>query len=138
MFYIIEKQEQLNQLPNLGDCFIHFIGNNDNFHPKLQELSLIYIRPLLDHKGYILCINHTESFSLNIENIYSFLHNNTNNLFVLNKKETMYFCDLKDKFKDINFISNIELNINNTCYNYFYNKFHNNPVLNNLIPISKH
>lgn len=137
MFYIIEKQEQLNQLPNLGDCFIHFIGNNDNFHPKLQDISLIYLKPL-NNKGYILCINHTESFSLNLENINSFLYNNTNNLFTLNKKYTLYFCDLKDKLKDIYFIKDYNINISNICYDYFYNKFPNNPVLNNLIPISKH
>ena len=138
MFYIIEKQNQLNQLPILGDCFIHFIGNNDNYHPKLQKLSLIYLRPLNDHKGYILCIDHTESFSLDLESVNSFLYNNTSNLFVLNKKNTMYFCELKDRLKDINLIQHIKLEQNNICYDYFYTKFYNVNNINTLIPISKH
>jgi hypothetical protein len=63
-FYIIEKSSQLPQLNSFGDCFIDFIPCNNNFHPILNPLSLIYIRSLKDHKGYIFCLNHNESLSL--------------------------------------------------------------------------
>ena len=41
MFYIIEKQDQLNKLELFGDCFISFIRESDNFHPKLSSLSFL-------------------------------------------------------------------------------------------------
>jgi len=138
-FYIIEKQDQLNNIPHLGDCFIHFITGNDNFHPKLTNVHLIYIRSINEHKGYMLCIDHTEVFSLELNNIYSFLWNNTNKLFVLDKKESMYFYDIWDKLHDINFISKIEnLPNSDACYNYFYYNFPNMSNVNRLLPISKH
>lgn len=138
-FYIIEKQEQLNNLSNLGDCFIHFIGGNDNYHPKLTNLSLIYLHSLNNDKGYILSINHTESFSLNIDSINSFLHNETNKLFCINKKDTMYFYNNFNKLFDINFIQNIkDITYTESCYNYYYNNYFNIYNVNNLIPISKH
>ena len=43
MFYIIEKQEQLTRLGPFKDCFVNFIPKNNNFHPALTDLSLIYI-----------------------------------------------------------------------------------------------
>lgn len=137
MFYIIETQEQLNNLNNLEDCFIHFIGNNDNFHPKLQELSLIYLRPLNNHKGYILSIKHNEAFSLDINSINSFLSNCTNKLYTLNKKYSMYFYDNFKKLYDIQFIKHYNIINEEVCYNYFYNKYPNVNNVNNIIPISK-
>jgi hypothetical protein len=44
MFYIIERQEQLDKLGPFNDCFVQFIQQNDNYHPKLNPLSLIYVR----------------------------------------------------------------------------------------------
>jgi len=41
MFYIIERQDQLQQLGPFNDCFVRFIQQNDNYHPKLSSLSLI-------------------------------------------------------------------------------------------------
>lgn len=138
-FYIIEKQEQLNQIPHLGDCFVHFITGNDNFHPKLTSIHLVYIRSINEHKGYMLCVDHTEAFSLELDSIYSFLWNNTNKLFVLDKKDSMYFYDIWDKLYDINFISKLDnISIENTCYNYFYTNYPNVYNVNRLLPISKH
>lgn len=138
-FYIIEKQEQLNQINHLGDCFIHFITGNDNFHPKLTNIHLVYIRSINEHKGYMLCLDHTEAFSLELDNVYSFLWNNTNKLFVLDKKESMYFYDIWDKLYDINFISKLDdISTENMCYNYFYYNYPNVYNVNKLLPISKH
>jgi len=53
-FYVIERKEQLSVLGKLGNCFVDFIQQNDNFHPKLNSLSLIYIRDINSHKGYSL------------------------------------------------------------------------------------
>jgi hypothetical protein len=140
MFYIIEKKEQLDQLSDFGDCFIEFIQYNDNFHPTLNPTSLIYIRQLTDKKGYILCIEHNESFSLNRKDVAQWLLNNTKNLFVLNKKTSLYHFPHEQKLFDINFIEQPDLSeaTNIPAITYFYKRFVDNPVTNQMIPISKH
>ena len=141
MFYIIEREDQLAQLSDLGDCFVRFIQHNDNFHPKLSPLSLIYVRSIAQHKGYILCLDHNESFSLPYEKTLDWLHINTNRVFVLNKKEAMYHFNLSlFKLWDINFIEQPDLTeaLNIPAISFYYKQHPNNPIVNKLIPISKH
>jgi hypothetical protein len=140
MFYIIEKQEQLDQLGPFNDCFVKFISLNDNFHPKLSPLSLIYVRDLAAHKGYMLCLEHSESFALDKQTALNWLLGNTDRLFVLDKKEALYHFPYHDKLYDINFIELVDLTavLDNKCISFFYNKHTNVPNVNALIPISKH
>ena len=141
MFYIIERQDQLSQLGPFNDCFIRFISKNDNFHPALTSLSLIYIRSLDGKKGYILCLDHNESFSLDQTEVIDWLINNTNKLYVLDKKESMHWVyPLTYKLFDINFIEFPDLTeaLNNSCNTYYYSKHTNLPNVNCLIPIRKH
>ena len=140
MFYIIERQEQLDQLGPFNDCFVKFIQLNDNFHPKLSPLSLIYVRDLANHKGYMLCLEHSESFALDKQTALNWLLGNTDRLFTLNKKEALYHFAYPDKLYDINFIELVDLTaaLDNKCISFFYNKHTNVPNVNALIPISKH
>jgi hypothetical protein len=139
-FYIIEKLDQLNRLGSFGDCFVDFIPNNNNYHPKLSSLSLIYIKPLNDKKGYILCLNHSESLSLDYTTIIEWVKNNTSKLFIINKKQAMYYFPFSSKLYDINFIENIPLDKQPTisCIEWYNRKYINSPILNQLIPLSKH
>jgi hypothetical protein len=142
MFYIVEKKDQLIHLPKLEDCFVIFIPYNDNFHPYLQKekISLVYVRDIDDHKGYILCLNHNESFSLDKQDVEEWLLNHTDNIFVLNKKEALYYFPHPEKLFDINFIEKPDLNsiLGTNCHTYYYNKYFNLPNINCIIPISKH
>ena len=72
MFYIIEKEEQLQHIPPFDKCFVHVITNNNNYHPAIAEVSLIYVKPF-EGKGYIFCIKHTESLSLKWQTIKKYL-----------------------------------------------------------------
>lgn len=138
-FYIIEKQIQLERLKPFKDCFVQFIQSNDNFHPSISPLSLVYIRDLDKHKGFIFCINHNESFSLTQQDVEWWLLNNTKRLFVMNKKSSLYHFGHPQKLFDINFIENFNTNnVNIPAINYYYNKYPDNPIINQLIPISKH
>lgn len=136
-FYIIERHDQLEQLGPFKDCFVEFIQYNDNYHPKLNQLSLIYVRELSAHKGYILCLNHNESFSLDTQTTFNWLMTNTERLFVLNKKQSLFYYNHPEKLFDINFIKHVELSTN-TCISYYYKKHNNLSNVNCLIPISKH
>jgi len=72
MFYIIEKESQLQHIPPFDKCFVHVITNNNNYHPAIAEVSLVYVKPF-DSKGYIFCIKHTESLSLKWQSIKKYL-----------------------------------------------------------------
>jgi hypothetical protein len=138
MFYIIERSSQLPH--SFEDCFVRFIPFNDNIHPALTDLSLVYIRPLNDKKGYILCINHNESFGIDKIELLDWLLNHTGNLWTLDKKKAMHWVyPLADKLHDANFLQHVDIkSLNNTCINYYYSKHSTLPNVNCLIPISKH
>ena len=137
MFYVIEKSSQLPA--KFGDCFIRFIPKNNNFHPALTDLSLIYIRPLDDKKGYVICLNHTESFGIDKVEVLDWLLEHTGNLWVLNKKKALHWMyPLADKLFDVNFISFVDTGTGTRCTDYYYNKYPSLPNTNCLIPISKH
>jgi hypothetical protein len=138
MFYIIERSSQLPT--NFEDCFVRFIPKSSNFHPALTELSLVYVRPLNHRKGYIICLDHNESFGIDKAEVINWLSNNTNRLWVLDKKEAMHWVyPLKYKLFDVNFIEYVDTsNIGTKCVDFYYSKYVNLANINCLIPISKH
>jgi hypothetical protein len=139
-FYIIEKEDQLPNLPYFDKCFVHIITNNTNYHPAISDVSLIYVKPFND-KGYIFCIDHNESLNLKWQSLKKLL--SEKELYALDAKYTKYF--LNGVINDVTFnyierhgvkpdLSDCYPNIYSDCYH----KFHNLKVLNHLIPISKH
>jgi hypothetical protein len=144
MFYIIEKQDQLDQLHIGEDTFIHIIPTNENYHPALQDISLIYVRWIKGHKGYILCINHSESLSLSITDILAKL-SKVNNLYTLDKKAVLHhFPTLSPQLIDIQLINSYqhfqEINIEqyeSKVETDFKRKYYTEAP-STLIPIAKH
>ena len=140
MFYIVERSDQLFS-QSFNDCFVRFISKNDNYHPSLTSLSLIYVRPLDGKKGYILCLDHSESFSIPQTEIIDWLSNNTGKLWVLDKKEALHWVyPLANKLYDTQLLESIDLTeiSGNNCINHYYRNNINLPNINCLIPISKH
>jgi hypothetical protein len=136
MFYIIEKSSQLQQL-SFEDCFVRFIPFNNNFHPALTELSLVYVRPLDSKKGYILCLNHNESLSLNKNEVFNWL-DTLGKIWVLDKKQALHHY-YSDKLFDVNFLEPVDIkSLDNACISYYYSKHNTLSNVNCLIPISKH
>ena len=144
MFYIIEKQDQLDQLHIGEDTFIHVIPTNENYHPTLQNISLIYVRWIKGHKGYILCVDHSESLSLSITDILDKL-SKVNNLYVLDKKAVLHhFPTLSPQLIDVQLISSYHTlqDINIEQYESkvetdFKRKYYTEAP-STLIPIAKH
>ena len=144
MFYIIEKQDQLDQLHIGEDTFIHIIPTNDNYHPALQNISLIYVRWIKGHKGYILCVDHSESLPLKITDVLDKL-SKVNNLYVLDKKAVLHhFPTLSPQLIDVQLISSYHTlqNINVEQYESkvetdFKRKYYTEAP-STLIPIAKH
>jgi hypothetical protein len=144
MFYIIEKQDQLDQLHIGEDTFIHIIATNENYHPALQNISLIYVRWIKGHKGYILCVNHSESLSLSITDILNKL-SKVNNLYTLDKKAVLHhFPTLSPQLIDVQLINSYqhfqEINIEqyeSKVETDFKRKYYTEAP-STLIPIAKH
>lgn len=140
MFYIIEKEDQLPHLPHFDKCFVHVITNNDNYHPAISDVSLIYVKPF-DDKGYIFCINHNESLGLKWQSIRKLL--SEKEVYALDAKYTKYF--LSGNINDVTFnyidkhgakpdLSSCQPNIISNIYT----KYGDIKNVNTLIPISKH
>jgi len=138
MFYILERSSQLPH--SFEDCFVRFIPTNDNFHPALTDLSLIYIRPLNDKKGYIMCLNHNESLGIDKIELLDWLLNHTGKLWTLDKKKALHWLyPLSDKLFDVNFLEPVDIkSLDNACISYYYSKHNTLSNVNCLIPISKH
>jgi hypothetical protein len=105
---------------------------------------LIYIRPLNSReskKGYILCIDHNESFGIDKTTLVNWLLNIPDKLWVIDKKEALHWVHpLADKLYDVHLLEFADLTdvLTNTCISYYYSKYTNLPNVNCLIPISKH
>ena len=140
MFYIVEKEEQLQQIPPFDKCFVHVITNNNNYHPAIAEVSLVYVKPF-NSKGYIFCINHTESLSLKWQTIKKYL--SEKELYAIDAKYTKYF--LSGKINDASFHYATQessrfdfIGCEPIIISNFYHQHGSLKNINELIPISKH
>lgn len=146
MYYLIESKNQIDYLIEKakGKCFVNIISLNDNYHPYLTSICLIYYKPL-DDKGYMLCYNHPDSLNkiefLDIKTLLS----KHENILVLDKKFHLYFLPSELPLLDLNFIKLDKDNdifdlsdISTPVHDYFYNKNETLHDLNKIIPIQKH
>lgn len=140
MFYIVETRRQLSRLSSQESCYIEIITANDNYHPALSSVSLIYYRA--EEKGYILSIDHSETFSLDLQEVISFISKHSK-VYCLDQKYTSYF--LPDaNLVDINQIILDEENklivseCNTKVHVDYYTTSPYNVALNKAIPVTKH
>ena len=138
MFYIIETDSQLKELidKNYTKVFIELILYNDNTHPTLNNLSLLYLKPLNNDKGYILCINHNEALQLHKTPINALLAS-YEEIYVRDRKSFIYNFPLKNL---IDILFNIPEYSEPTTptHDFFYQRYSDKDNVNTIIPIVKH
>ncbi len=134
MYFIIETIEQLEMLEHSQECFLQIIPNNYNFHPSLTTACAYYYRT--NDKGYIICVNHSEAFSIP-ENIVKDFIRKHNKVYVLDKKRHSYYIDT-DNLIDLLFFDNKELEIKTKIQSEYDRKYYDSEELNSMIPIVKH
>lgn len=140
MYFVVEHIDQLSQMSPSDSCFIQAISCNDNCHPKLSSLSLIYYNDF--KKGYIFVVNHSEGFHLELDLIQQFI-NKHKKVYVLDKKFHSYFLSL-DNCIDLQFVNMNqsgkfeEFDCDTVLHRDFYQRYPDDPNLNQIIPISKH
>jgi hypothetical protein len=129
-FWLVETKKQLNELINKGykKAFVEIIPYNNNIHPAINEISLIYFKPLND-KGYIISISHNESLSVEKQLVNTLL-SNLDELYVRDKKTFLYHFLMSKSY-------NINSNYVNSILNIYYDKYQNKHDINRIIPIVK-
>ena len=138
MFYIVETNEQLNELFEKGydRVFIELILHNDKVHPSLNHLSLLYIKPLNNDKGYILSLDHTEALSLNKTPINQLL-NSFKEIYLRDRKTFIYFFPVKNTI-DISFYTLEYTEPSTPAHDFFYTRHSDKLNINTFIPLVKH
>lgn len=138
MFWLIEKDLQIEYLINkkYEEVFVEVISYNDNLHPILNDVSLIYYKPLKSNKGFMLCIDHSESLNTD-KTLIDTLLTQTSRIWVRDKKKTLYYLPIKNLY-DVNLIDTPYEPALTPTHIYFQNKYPEYKKINKLIPISKH
>ena len=142
-FWLIEDKQQLDVLTKIGykKAFIEIIPYNDNIHPKLNHVSLMYIRPIEATKGFMVCIVHSEALNelstcktsiLNLLKSYE-------TLYCRDKKEILHYLpEINQALYDITPPPHTYIRPTTQTHDLYYNKHKDNPKLNLIIPIVKH
>jgi len=141
MYYLIETKDQLDRFFKTegAECYLQFITNNDNIHPKLQSLCALYIYSFSKEKGFIINLNHPEAFELELPLQYL---NSYTNIFVKEKiKALIYIPNLK--YTDIQSIYYLLKNeplqpLPKTGAHMFYERKYGANNVNKIIPLAKH
>jgi len=144
MFYIVESQDYLDRLcnPDNRRGYLQVITNNENYHPSLQSVVGVYLRPLNHRHGYIIPISHPDGLSISKDRVLKIL-NCYDELFVLNKKDTLYHFLLKN-LTDLQLLvehslnRKIEITTDIKVNNLFKSKYRFNSSCNKIIPLTKH
>ena len=138
MYWLVENEEQLSVLINSGykEAFIEVIPYNDTIHPVLNNVSLVYIRPIEASKGYMICISHSEALNALNTRINEIL-NKFEKLYCRDKKEILHYFPLKALY-DINLPPTTYIRPTTPTHELFYRQHGDNKELNKIIPIVKH
>ena len=96
MYWLIETEEQLLDLSKFGydEAFVELIPYSNTTHPVENEVCAIYIRPLNSTKGFIASITHSETLSLNINDVIPLL-STFKKIYVRDKKEFLHYFTFK-------------------------------------------
>ena len=138
MYYLIETLDQLKSFYNLGykEAFIEVIPVNNQNHPTQNSVSLVYIRPLLATKGFMLGVSHSETLNEISQHITAILKN-FDVLYCRDKKEILHYFPLKHLL-DITLPPHPYIRPTTTTHELFYRNHGSHPDINKIIPVVKH
>lgn len=138
MYWLIEDIDQLKSFYNLGykEAFIEIIPANDRIHPTHNSVSLVYIRPLLATKGFMLGVSHSETLNEISQHITAILQR-FEVLYCRDKKEILHYFPLKHLL-DITPPPTPYIRPTTPTHELFYRNHGKNSDINKIIPIVKH
>jgi len=147
VYYIIETEEQLAKFStyDFTNCFVDVIMMNDTCHPHLSTPSLVYIRPFRSRAGFMLCVDHAETFKLPVSSVIRFIEEKIGQIYAVDAKrlrhfinrESGLFCLKTGKFLHTGEIID-ESAYNTAAHRFFYQRYECKEDINRLIPVAKH
>lgn len=149
MFYIVETQEQIDKIIEYGNekVFIDVIPLDDRIHPCLNSPSLMYFRPLDAKRGFILCFDHLEAFSLDYKSVMDSLIFKIPRIYTIDTKTLYHYGFGHMSVKGLKMAYKMDPNYpefpNSSKYDtqahkFYYRRLKNRSDVNRFIPISKH
>ena len=138
MFWLIENKDQINSFKRKGykKAFIEVIPFSNTIHPVLNNISLVYIKPLNGDKGYMVTIDHSEAFT--IENsLLTELLDGIETIYVRDKKKFLHYYFHKTCYQSKP-TSPTYIPDEPQAYKFYYNKYTTKVDVNRIIPIAKH
>ena len=138
MFWLIENKDQIDSFKRKGykKAFVEVIPFSNTIHPVLNNISLVYIKPLNGDKGYMVTIDHSEAFT--VENsLLTELLDGIETIYVRDKKKFLhyYFHKACHQSKPT---SPTYIPDEPQAYKFYYNKYTTKVDINRIIPIAKH
>lgn len=138
MFWLIENKDQVNSFRRKGykKAFVEVIPFSNTVHPVLNNISLVYIKPLNGDKGYMVTIDHSEAFTVE-NNLVTKLLDEIEIIYVRDKKNFLhyYFHKTCHQTKPT---SPTDIPKEPQVYQHFYKLYPNKEDINRIIPITKH
>jgi hypothetical protein len=141
MYFLIETEEQLQRFfkDESQECYMNFITNNDEVHPKFQTLCALYIYSFSKQKGFIINLNHPEAFGLSLP--FTYLQSYSK-IFVRDKVRALFYIpslsyvDIQSSFY---LLKNEPLPAfpKTSAHLFYTHKFGANNI-NKIIPLVKH
>jgi hypothetical protein len=92
MYWLVETKDQLREFfyQDYKEVFVEIIPYHNQIHPSLNDVCLVYVRPTYDSKGYMFCIDHSETMSLGKTYIEKLLKH-IDTVYVRDKKSFLYY-----------------------------------------------
>tara|TARA_B100000795_G_scaffold71106_1_gene50006 strand:+ start:1478 stop:2746 length:1269 start_codon:yes stop_codon:yes gene_type:complete len=138
MYWLVEDEKQIEVLINSGykEAFIEVIPYNYNIHPVLNNISLVYLRPIDARKGFMVCVTHSEGLNALNARINGLVAK-FDTLYCRDKKEMLHYFPSKALY-DINTTSPTYIPTYTKAHDFYYQKYGELEDVNLIIPMVKH
>mgnify|MGYP003632522586 FL=1 len=138
MYWLVEDEEQIEVLINSGykEAFIEVIPYNNNIHPVLNDISLVYLRPINARKGFMVCVTHSEGLNALNARINALI-SKFDILYCRDKKEILHYFPSKALY-DINTSFPTYIPTYTKAHDFYYQKHGELEDVNLIIPMVKH
>ena len=138
MYWLVETEEQINYLINRGykEAYIEIIPLSNDVHPALNDISLVYFKPSIEQKGFMICLRHSEGLSIEKTKVDELL-GEIETLYVRDKKQALYYFPIKSLL-DVNLIIPTYIPELTAAHHIIYQRFKHKEDINCIVPITKH
>lgn len=128
----------------MEESFVEAILFSDSVHPAISQVCAYLVKPFKSRTPFLLMVNHSESFSLAIEDIWALFEARMSKIYVSDIKKARYHLPI-DKplicLKTLKWLESGEVlddsKYNTPAHNFLYSKYPDKADINRIIPLVK-